>query len=114
MELSELRQQIDAIDREMVELFKKRMNVAADVAEYKRQTGMNVLDASRERALLDKVSNVRGLQRRDVYVDTDFLSEEITVDLKIAFSIRLWHIFHLAFGTLRRLIANRLRQELVL
>lgn len=60
-------------------------------------------------ALLDKVSNVRGLQRRDVYVDTDFLSEEITVDLKIAFSIRLWHIFHLAFGTLRRLIANRLR-----
>ena len=60
-------------------------------------------------ALLDKVSNVRGLQRHDVYVDTDFLSEEITVDLKIAFSIRLWHIFHLAFGTLRRLIANRLR-----
>ena len=60
-------------------------------------------------ALLDKVSNVRGLRKRDVYVDTDFLSEEIKVDIKIAFSIRLWHIFHLAFGTLRRLIANRLR-----
>lgn len=60
-------------------------------------------------ALLDKVSNVRGLQKRDVYVDVDFLSEEIKVDMKIAFSIRLWHILHLAFGTLRRLIANRLR-----
>lgn len=60
MELSELRQQIDSIDRELVELFKKRMNVSADVAEYKRSTGMNVLDASRERALLDKVSELSG------------------------------------------------------
>ena len=59
-------------------------------------------------ALLDKVSNVRGLARRDVYVDADFLSEETKVDVKIAFSIRLWHILHLAFGSLRRLIANRL------
>lgn len=60
MELNELRNQIDAIDRELVELFKKRMNVSAEVAEYKRQTGMNVLDSSRERALLSKVSELSG------------------------------------------------------
>lgn len=60
MELSELRNQIDSIDRELVELFKRRMNVSASVAEYKRQTGMNVLDASRERALLNKVSELSG------------------------------------------------------
>ena len=60
MELCELREQIDDIDRELVELFKKRMNVCAEVAEYKRQTGMNVLDASRERALLNKVSELSG------------------------------------------------------
>ncbi len=58
-------------------------------------------------ALLDKVSNVHGLKRRDIYVDTDFLAEETRVDLKIAFSIRLWHILHLAFGALRRLTVNR-------
>lgn len=58
-------------------------------------------------ALLDKVTNLHGLQKRDVYVDTDFLSEEMKIDVKIAFSIRLWHIFHLAFGALRRLISNR-------
>ena len=60
MELSELRQQIDGIDRQLVELFIKRMNVAAEVAEYKRENGMNVLDASRERALLAKVSELSG------------------------------------------------------
>ena len=60
MELSELRQQIDGIDRQLVDLFIKRMNVAAEVAEYKRENGMNVLDASRERALLAKVSELSG------------------------------------------------------
>lgn len=60
MELTELRDQIDSIDRELVELFKRRMNVSAQVAEYKRRTGMNVLDSSRERALLNKVSELSG------------------------------------------------------
>lgn len=60
MELTQLRDQIDSIDRELVELFKRRMNVSAQVAEYKRRTGMNVLDSSRERALLNKVSELSG------------------------------------------------------
>ena len=33
MDIKDLRENIDAIDREIVELFKKRMNVAAEVAE---------------------------------------------------------------------------------
>ncbi len=60
MELKELREEIDSIDRELVELFKRRMNVSASVAEYKRQNGMAVLDASRERALLSKISELSG------------------------------------------------------
>ena len=60
MELSELREEIDGIDRELVELFKKRMRVSAEVAEYKRQNNMAVLDAARERALLSKVSELSG------------------------------------------------------
>ena len=60
MELSQLREQIDAIDKELVELFKRRMAVSSAVAEYKKQNGMNVLDASRERALLQKVSELSG------------------------------------------------------
>ena len=60
MELNELRQQIDQIDRELVSLFIKRMNCSAEVAEYKREHDIPVLDAARERALLNKVSELSG------------------------------------------------------
>ncbi len=60
MELKELRKQIDGIDRKLVELFIRRMHVSAEVAEYKRQNSMPVLDSSRERALMEKISLLSG------------------------------------------------------
>ncbi len=58
LDLNKLREEINAIDREMVELFKKRMTIAASVAEYKKEHGLPVLDAARERALLARVSDM--------------------------------------------------------
>ncbi len=55
-----MREEIDSIDKELVSLFIKRMNCSAEVAEYKREHGMPVLDASRERALLNKISELAG------------------------------------------------------
>ncbi len=60
MELKDLREQIDRTDRELVPLFLERMNLSAEVAEYKRQHHLPVLDASRERALLEKISELSG------------------------------------------------------
>lgn len=60
MELTDYRNEIDAIDKELVDLFVKRMNACAGVAEYKKEHGLPVLDASRERALLSKVSELSG------------------------------------------------------
>jgi len=65
MDLLELRHQIDDIDNQLVALFKARMQVAADVAEYKRENGMPVLDASRERALLSKIAELSGEEFED-------------------------------------------------
>lgn len=65
MELKELREKIDQIDRELVDLFIQRMNVSANVAEYKRQNNMRVLDPSRERALLQKISELSGDEFED-------------------------------------------------
>ena len=65
MDINELRKNIDDIDRELVELFKKRMSVSAQVAEYKRQNNMRVLDPSRERALLAKVASLSGEDLED-------------------------------------------------
>ena len=39
MNLDELRTQIDAVDDSLVELFQKRMDIAAQIAEYKRENG---------------------------------------------------------------------------
>ena len=47
MDLMELREQINEIDSEMLKLFLRRMEVAENVAEYKRQNGLPVLDAER-------------------------------------------------------------------
>lgn len=58
MELSELRNQIDSIDKELVRLFAERMNCSAQVAEYKRSINMPVYDPVRERALLKRVGEM--------------------------------------------------------
>ncbi len=60
MSMEELRQEIDSIDEELVRLFVKRMGVSAQVADYKRQSGRAVLDPSRERQLLERVSELAG------------------------------------------------------
>lgn len=60
MNLEECRKEIDNIDKEIVELFVKRMNVAKDVALYKKENSMNIYDAERERKLLEKVEENAG------------------------------------------------------
>ncbi len=51
-ELENLRKNIDRIDKELLPLFLERMETCDKVADYKRSTGMPVLDAEREKKLL--------------------------------------------------------------
>ena len=44
MDLSELRLQIDGIDKEIVELYEKRMDICRQVAEYKIENGKKVFE----------------------------------------------------------------------
>ena len=60
LDLTKLREEINETDEEIVALFKKRMNIAASVAEYKKEHGLPVLDAARERALLERISQMAG------------------------------------------------------
>ena len=60
MNLEDCRKEIDSIDKELVSLFVRRMNVAKSVAEYKKATGKAVYDAERERKLLEKVEENAG------------------------------------------------------
>ncbi len=58
MELSELRENIDRIDAQLIELMQQRMDVAAGVAEYKRLNNMPVLDSAREQAKLETIASM--------------------------------------------------------
>ncbi len=51
-DLTELRQELDALDQELVALFEKRMAISREVAAAKMQLGKPVLDASREAQVL--------------------------------------------------------------
>lgn len=51
-DLRETRQELDAVDRELVRLFEKRMGLSRDVAEYKIAHGLPVLDQGREAIVL--------------------------------------------------------------
>lgn len=52
--LSEMREEIDRIDRQIVALFEARMDICHEVGEYKKKHELPVLDAARERELLEK------------------------------------------------------------
>lgn len=58
MDLKDLRQQLDSIDRQIVELYEKRMDVCAQVAEYKIETGKKVFDKVRETEKLRSVKEL--------------------------------------------------------
>lgn len=58
MDLSELRVQIDAIDKDIVELYERRMDICRQVAEYKIENGKKVFDKVREE---EKIARVKSL-----------------------------------------------------
>jgi len=51
--LAELRDEIDGIDREIIEIIAKRMNVAKEIGQYKKENDITILQSSRWEEILD-------------------------------------------------------------
>ncbi|MEE0858607.1 MAG: prephenate dehydratase [Acutalibacteraceae bacterium] len=60
MDLGEIRKEIDSIDAQLIELFKKRMQCSIAVAEYKKETNTPIMNLKREQEILDKVEKQGG------------------------------------------------------
>ena len=73
MDLNEIRQEIDEIDRKIVELYEKRMDASKRVAEFKIETGKKVFDKQRED---EKIRKVKAL------TSNDFNSSALLVNVK--------------------------------
>ena len=67
-DLQEIRKDIDVIDKQIVDLYKERMNLTSEVASYKIATGKQVLDRERE---LSKLAALETL------ADSDFSKHAI-------------------------------------
>lgn len=58
MELKEIREELDKIDRDLLQLFQKRMALSEEVAKDKLKTGKAIFDGKREAEKLDSVAEM--------------------------------------------------------
>ncbi|HFI0333891.1 TPA: chorismate mutase [Streptococcus suis] len=63
MNLEHIREQINSIDSQLVDLLEQRMELVDQVTAYKRATSKPVLDTNRENAVLERVGNL--VQKED-------------------------------------------------
>ena len=54
--------------------------------------------------LIDQIKTVKTPQNKDIDISTDFCSDESQIDIEISFALRVWHLFHVAFAALCKLI----------
>lgn len=66
MELSELRHQIDYIDRELISLVEQRMSVCEEIGKLKKAAGLPVYNGERERAIIDSARSAVPEADRDL------------------------------------------------
>lgn len=95
MELSDLRNKIDDIDDKILDLFVERMNICRDIAEYKLENKLPVMQGNREEQILNRVRErspadladgsaelfseimdiSKGIQQRELYSKTAHILE---------------------------------------
>ena len=79
--LEEARKSINEIDKEMAELFVKRMEAAKLISEYKMERGLPILDQNRENEVIAKNSKfVEDETLRSYYVN--FLKDTMSISRK--------------------------------
>ena len=57
MDLKDIRQKINEIDKEMAKLFEERMKASKDVANYKKEHALPIFDSSREQEVINRNLN---------------------------------------------------------
>lgn len=93
--LAKARAEINEADREMARLFEKRMAAAREIAAYKREKGLPILDAERERQVIrQNQAMIRDDSLRDFYVR--FLQD--VMDISKAYQHRLMQGIRAAYS----------------
>lgn len=56
--LTNIRKEIEIIDREIIDLIVKRTNLAKDILEAKKQDGKPINDEKQNRTVMERVANI--------------------------------------------------------
>lgn len=56
---------------------------------------------------LDKITNVTPAKDKDISVGVDFLSDKMKLDIKLAASLRVWHVFDMLLSVAIRFVRER-------
>lgn len=98
MDLQDCRNQLDQIDRQLVELFEQRMKVCGDVAEYKINSGKAVYDGEREQQKLDAVEGMAHGTFNQVAV-RELFSQMMTISRRYQYRLLAEHGQVTRFGS---------------
>lgn len=67
-DLKQCREQLDSIDLEIIKLFEKRMSIIKDVALYKKENDLPILDETREKIMIQKnLKNLNNAELKEYY-----------------------------------------------
>lgn len=76
--LEELRLQINDIDKSLAELFEKRMKLAKEIGEYKKENNLPILDEKREEeVILRNLSYIKTNELKEYY--EKFIKEVVSL-----------------------------------
>ena len=67
-DLSIIREKINNIDNQLIELWQERMELCLSVAEFKKENNLPILDVQREKELLDRIKGMAGDELGDYSV----------------------------------------------
>ena len=93
-ELDQIREKINHIDEELAHLFEKRMEMSAQVAAFKKDRGLSVRDAERERELIERSAGYISNEAVGSYY-TQFLRD--VIGLSCAYQGRLMEGMQVAY-----------------
>ena len=90
LDLGKIRDEIDIVDKQIVELYEARMRLCKNVAEYKIETGKQVLDRTREK---DKLKRVKELASGEFDADgvEDLFKCLMSMSRKMQYAIMAEH-----------------------
>ena len=86
-DLKDIRTKINNIDKEMLDLFIKRMNLSKEVIEYKIKYNLPILDKEREKEVIkNNLNNLKDKELEKYYLEfikeIMNISKEYQLDLK--------------------------------